>query len=338
MATSIEALELEVEQLRQQISRSKPKEFIFLGEVIASEILPELTAGGKLSARGTQTRSVGMHGDGGNLWLQVTPGGRSWVFRYRWGAKQREMGLGALKDVSLSEARARAAVCRRLLREEIDPIERRQALNAETRAEDKPATFKDAAERYIAAHKAGWRSKKHADQWPSSMKSYVYPVIGDVPVHAIDTDRIMKILDPIWAAKPETASRVRSRIESVLDWATARKMRQGENPARWRGHLQALLPARSKMKAVEHHAALPFAAMNEFWRALAGRDSASAEALKFAILTAARTGEVIGARWSEIDLAANTWIIPAERMKAARQHRVALSTAAVAVLNRLKPL
>jgi integrase len=346
--SEVEALKAEIERLKERLAK-KPEEFRFLGEVIAGDLLAEITKGGKLSARGVQTKPDGMHGDGGNLWLQVTPGGRSWLFRYRWGAKQREMGLGSVAEIPIADARARAAICRRLVREGVDPIERRRTVAAAA-APAKPTTFRDAAQRYYDSKKAGWRSDKHAVQFPNTMRDYVYPIVGELPVQDVDTDRVLKILEQelqddegkvigrLWTTRPETASRVRARIEQVLDWAAARKIRQGDNPARWRGHLSALLPERKKVKAVTHHAALPYPEANAFWVALSARTSASAEALRFAILTAARTGEVIGAKWEEIDLGAKVWTIPAGRMKAQRQHRVPLSDEAIAVLGRLKAL
>jgi len=232
----VEALRAEVERLKDRLAR-RPPDFTFLGETIAGDVLSELTKGGKLTARGVQTRGEGMHGDGGNLWLQVTPGGRSWLFRFRWGAKQqREMGLGAVTEVSLTDARARAAICRRLIRDGVDPIERRSALAA-AEAPAKRTTFKDAAQRYYDSKKAGWRSDKHAIQFPNTMRDYVYPIIGELAVQDVDTDRVLRILEQevsdgdgkgrLWTAKPETASRVRARIEQVLDWASARKMAPG---------------------------------------------------------------------------------------------------------------
>jgi integrase len=345
----IDALRAEVGRLKDQLAKTKARDFHFLGEVIAADLVADLTRGGKLSARGVQTKRDGMHGDGGNLWLQVTPGGRSWLFRYRWGQKQREMGLGAVSEIPLSEARARASICRRLVREGVDPIERRRALAA-TEEPAKRSTFKDAAQRYFDAKKAGWRSAKHTVQFPNTMRDYVYPIIGEMPVQEIDTDRVLKILEQelrdsdgkeigrLWTTRPETASRVRARIEQVLDWAAARRMRHGDNPARWRGHLSSLLPERKKVKAVDHHPALPYADAHSFWQALDTRKSASAEALRFTILTAARTGEVIGARWSEVDLEAKVWTVPADRMKVHRQHRFPLSKEAVEILERMKAL
>ena len=193
-------------------------------------------------------------------------------------------------------------------------------------------TFDQCADAYLAAHRAGWRNAKHAAQWSSTLATYVSPIFGNLPVQAIDVALVTKALEPIWTAKPETASRMRGRIESILDWAKVRGYRDGENPARWRGHLDHLLPARAKVSKVRHHAALPYDELAGFMGKLRAQGGTSARALEFAILTAARTGEVIGARWAEIDLPGKTWTIPAERMKAGREHRVPLSAAALAIL------
>jgi integrase len=262
----------------------------------------------------------GLCGDGGGLFLQVgASGGKSWIFRWKEAGKMRVMGLGPVHTVSLAEARDKALACRKLRLEGIDPIEQRREKRAEERlAAAKGIRFCECAEGYIAAHRAGWRNDKHAAQWPSTLTAYVYPVFGDLAVQAVDTGLVMRTLEPIWNDKPETASRVRGRIESVLDWATARGYRQGENPVRWRGHLQNLLPRRSKVRRVEHHAALPYPELGAFMVELRTRDGIGARALEFAILTAARTGEVIGARWPEFNLAERIWTVPGERMKAGR--------------------
>ena len=193
-------------------------------------------------------------------------------------------------------------------------------------------TFAACAERYIASHKVGWRNPKHAAQWPATLGTYVYPVFGSLPVQAVDVGLVMKAIEPIWVQKPETAGRVRGRIERVLDWATARGYRQGENPARWRGHLENLLPKKSKVRRVEHHAALPYVEIGAFMAELRQQEGVPARALEFAILTAARTGEVIGAKWDEIDLDERLWTVPAERMKAGKEHRVPLSDVALAIV------
>jgi integrase len=199
----------------------------------------------------------------------------------------------------------------------------------------KAMTFTACAEHYIASHKVGWRNDKHAAQWPATLGAYVYPVFGGLPVQAVDVGLVMKAIEPIWTVKPETAGRVRGRIESILDWATTRGYRTGENPARWRGHLENLLPARSKVRRVEHHAALPYPEIGGFMVELRQQEGVAARALEFAILTAARTGEVIGARWDEINIVERQWTVPPERMKAGKEHRVPLSDAALAVVEKL---
>ena len=293
---------------------------------------------GKLTALAIdKAKRRGYYGDGGGLFLQVSASGsKSWVFRFKDAGRLREMGLGATHTVGLAEAREKARECRRLRLDGIDPIEARIVARAQARLAAATATaFKDCAERYIASHRAGWRSPTHAAQWPSTLGRYVYPVFGSLPVQAVDVGLVLKALEPIWTAKPETANRVRGRIESVLDWATARGYRQGENPARWRGHLENLLPGKSKVRRVKHHAALPHAEIGNFVARLKQRDGMAARALEFTILTAARTGEVIGARWSEINFSERIWMVPAERMKADKEHRVPLSDAAIAILKDL---
>lgn len=277
----------------------------------------------------------GRYGDGGGLWLQVSvSGSKSWLFRYMRGGKARQMGLGPLHTISLAQAREIALECRQLLLKGIDPIENREAQRTAVRvAEAQNTTFRDCATRHIASHEAGWRSPKHAALWRATLETYAYPTLGDLPVAAINTGMVLQILEPIWTAKPETAGRVRGRIESVLDWAAARGYRQGENPARWRGHLDKLLPRRSKVAKVKHHAALPYAELPEFAENLRKQGGVAARALEFVILTAARTGEAIGARWDEIDLAAGVWTVPGERMKGGREHRVPLSARAVEILS-----
>ena len=296
---------------------------------------------GKLTALVVdKSKRRGYYGDGGGLFLQVSvSGSKSWVFRFKEAGKLHEMGLGATHTIGLAEARERARECRRLRLDGIDPIEARKVARAQARlAAAKAVTFKNCAERYIASHQAGWRSLAHAAQWPSTLGRYVYPVFGSLPVQAIDVGLVLKALEPIWTAKPETAGRVRGRIESVLDWATSRGYRQGDNPARWRGHLENLLPTKSKVRRVKHHAALPYAEIGEFIAQLKQQEGVAAQALEFAILTAGRTGEVIGSRWSEISLAERLWTIPAERMKAGKEHRVPLSDAARAILEQMQAI
>jgi integrase len=288
----------------------------------------------RLSAVAVRNAKPGLHPDGGNLYLQVAESGaRSWLFRFGRGGRERWMGLGAVHTISLAQAREDATKCRALLRDGVDPIEAKRARRAQTAlAQVSGTTFADCAARLISSHESSWRNAKHRAQWISTLSTYAFPVMGAVAVQAIDTALVLKVLEPIWNDKPETASRLRGRIESVLDWAKARGYRNGDNPARWRGHLDHLLPAPSKVRKVKHHAALPYADVGKFMDELRGREGIAARALEFCILTAARTGEVTGARWSEIDLAAKTWTIAGDRMKSSREHRVPLSAAAIATL------
>jgi integrase len=293
---------------------------------------------GKLTALAvSQPKRRGYYGDGGGLFLQVSAGGaKSWVFRFKVDGKLREMGLGPTHTISLAEAREKALGCRKARLDGRDPIDERKASRLAARLAAATAmTFKACAERYIAAHKAGWRNPKHAAQWPATLGTYVYPVMGALPVQAVDVGLVLKAIEPIWTTKPETAGRVRGRIESVLDWAAARGYRQGENPARWRGHLENLLPKKSKVRRVQHHAALPYGEIAGFMVELRQQEGVAARALEFTILTAARTGEVIGARWSELDLNERLWTVPSDRMKAGKEHRVPLSAPALAILEDL---
>ncbi len=279
----------------------------------------------------------GMYADGGGLYLQVTSAGaRSWIYRFSLAGRAREMGLGPLALLGLQEARAKALEARRLRHEGIDPIEARRATRTRARLETaKALPFTECGEAYIKAHRAAWRNDKHAAQWRSTLATYADPTFGVLPVQAIDTALVLKVLEPIWATKPETAGRLRGRIEAVLDWATARGYRTGENPARWRGHLDKLLPARSKVRRVVHHAAMPYSELPSFSTELREQAGVAARALEFTILTGARTGETIGARWDEINLADKVWIVPAERMKAGKEHRVPLCARALAIIHEL---
>ena len=272
--------------------------------------------------------------DGGGLHLQVSRSGtRSWIFRFTLSGKVREMGLGPYPDVSLAEARQNASDRRRDLREGIDPIEARNSKRtAERREVAKALIFSDCAARYIEAKRPEWKNAKHADQWENTLATYAYPVFGSLPVASVDTALVMLALEPIWTTKTETASRLRGRIESVLDWATVRGYRQGENPARWKGHLDTLLAKPSKVAKVAHHPALPYIETAEFVQALRKQEGTAARALEFLILTATRTNEVIGARWGEIDTQAGIWTIPAERMKMAKEHRAPLTARALEIL------
>lgn len=300
----------------------------------------------------SRVKKAGRYPDGGGLYLRVSPSGvKSWGFRYMRHGKAREMGLGPIHVLSLADAREKAADCRKLLKAGIDPLGARNTEQAKQRLEDARAqTFKQCAEAYIEDHKAGWRNVKHAAQWKSSLESYVYPLIGELPVQDIDVRLVLKVLEQkrgarhrkdgakglkFWEATPETANRVRNRMESILDWATAREFRKGENPARWRGHLDNLLPRRSKLKAVRHHAALPYSQVNDFIRSIRQQVGIGVDAFEFLILTAARTGEVLGARWNEIDLTNKVWTIPANRIKSGRNHRVPLSARTLEIIKSL---
>src|SRR3984893_7827475 len=290
-----------------------------------------------------QVRAVdekGMYHDGGGLYLQVSAGGaRSWIFRFMLDGRAREMGLGPVHAIPLADARKRAAECRRMRIDGIDPIEAQRKHRGWKKLEAaKAGTFDACAAAYIAAHHTSWRNAKHRDQWRNTLTSYAGPVFGSLSVQSIDVGLVMKALEPIWQTKTETASRLRGRIEAVLDWATVRGYRKGENPARWRGHLDKLLPARSKVRKVEHHPALPYDELADFVAALRSQGGIASRALEFLILTATRTGEVIDARWDEVDLGAKTWIVPAARMKAGREHRVPLSAATVTVLEQMKEI
>lgn len=289
----------------------------------------------KLSARKVDTLSKpGLYGDGLGLYLQVsTFGTKSWLYRYMIDGKARKMGLGPCHTVTLAMAREKATEARRKVLEGIDPIDQRQAVKLARRADAaKVMTFRQCAEKYIDAHKVGWKNPKHAAQWPSTLETYVYPVFGDLPVASVDVDLVQKAIEPIWTTKSETAGRVRGRIETVLDWATACKYREGDNPARWGGNLKYRLPKPSSVAKVKHHAALPYAEIGDFMPLIRAQEGNGARALEFVILTAVRTSEAINATWAEFDLDAGMWTIPAERMKAGKEHRVPLSNRAVELL------
>jgi integrase len=276
-------------------------------------------------------RKPGFLGDGGGLYLK---NGTSWVSRgcAHGARKSRDMGLGAAVDVTLAEAGERAAAARKLRRQGVDPIAARRA----TRAQD--VTFRDEAEAYVKANAPGWRSDKHREQWTSSLANYVYPVIGDMNVAAIGGADILRVLTPIWATKAPTASRLRSRLELILDAAKAKGHRDGPNPAAWKGNLAAILPPPKKITSVVHFAAMPYAEVAAFMVHLRARPGTPELALEYLILTAARTSEVLQATWDEIDLGAKLWTIPAERTKALREHRVPLSDPAVAVIKKMESI
>jgi integrase len=279
-----------------------------------------------------------MYPDGGGLYLRVgRAGAKSWCLRYMLEGNAREMGLGGFSKITLGDVRKRAAAQRLLLADKVDPLTRRKAQDAAKKIEAARAmTFDDCAAAYMKAHQPSWRNAKHRQQWANTLATYVTPIFGAVPVGDVDVAMVMKVVEPLWATKPETAGRVRGRIEAVLDWARAREFRDGENPARWRGHLSNLLPARSKVRAVKHHAALPYTEAGAFMVNLRSREGAAAAALEFLILTAGRTNEVIGVRWPEIDMGARMWTVPAARMKGGREHRVPLTSATIAMLQRMR--
>ena len=281
----------------------------------------------------------GLHFVGGvaGLALQVTPlGARSWILRVMIAGKRREMGLGGFPDVTLSGAKERARAARLKISEGSDPIEdaraKRSALIAARAAS---LTFSEAAAAYIAVMEPEWSNDKHASQWRNTLATYAYPVIGNIFVREIEQSHVMRVLEPIWQTKTETATRLRGRIENILDWARVSGYRSGENPARWRGHLDMLLATPGKIQRVRHHPALPFDEIADFMGKLGAVQGMGARALEFAILTAARSGEIRGAVWSEIDTDKKIWTIPAERMKMKREHKVALNDESVALLEAL---
>jgi integrase len=287
----------------------------------------------------------GKYHDGGGLSLIVkSPTSRSWILRYSLVGRAREMGLGKYPDIGLAAARELAEKARELKEKRTDPLEQREADEAAKEAakaakrleEARRVTFKEAAERYIDAHRDGWHSAKHAAQWGRTLAQYAYPIVGDLPVQAIDDGLVIKMLEPIWKEKTETASRLRGRIESVLNWATFKKYRTGENPARWRGHLENQFDVRSKVQRVEHHAALPYAELPTLITQLRQHQNKATLAMEFTILTVARSGETLGAKWGEINLTEKMWIVPAERMKAKREHRVPLCVRALTILEQVK--
>jgi integrase len=300
-------------------------------------------AKGLTAAQVEKGTKPGRFGDGAGLYLLVrSRQAKFWLFRYTRGGKMREMGLGPAAGrsaVKLAQARARARELHAAVQDGRDPLAERAAVKAieADPAKTKAAgmTFGAVADMYLASHEAGWRSPRHRVQWRNSLRAYVRPAIGDLPVGSVDTGAVVKIIEPLWCEKTETASRLRGRIEAVLDYAKARGWREGENPARWRGHLDQLLPKRSKVQRVEHHAALPWREVGAFMQRLRHTFGVSARCLEFLVLTACRSGEVRGARWTEIDLAHAAWTIPAGRMKAGREHRVPLSDAALCVLREM---
>jgi integrase len=295
----------------------------------------------RLTDRTCRTAGVGLHHDGRGLYLTCRQGvdgvTKSWLLRYTLNGKATWMGLGPYPDIGLARARQKAQDARALKADGGDPLEHKRAVRAALRQQKpiKSATFADAAREYLAAREAGWRSRKHAYQWRHTLEDYVLPVIGGMPVSDVTTEDVLRVLTPIWNTKPVTAARVRERVENVLDAAKVRGHRSAENCARWKGHLDHWLPQPSKVRAVTHHAAMPYRDVAGFMQALRGHDTIRALALEFIILTAARAGEVLGMVWAEFDLEQRLWTIPGSRMKSGRPHRVPLSDQAIDLIKRM---
>lgn len=286
----------------------------------------------------------GMFADGGGLFLQVQTRAnglpaKSWLVRYRAKHRTREMGVGAVAIVTLADARAKALEARRLAAAGIDPIEQRRERIALLSSEEAPRmTFRQCAKIYIEAHKGSWKNNKHREQWDATLAKYAFPVFGDLPVSEIDQAGVFRVLDPIWSVKTETANRLRGRIEAILDWAKVRGYRDGENPARWKGHMAKALPARTKIQPIEHHPALPYKQLPDFMAKLLATESIGAKAFAFCILNVTRTSETLYAERCEFDMSARTWVIPAERMKARKEHRIPLSDASMTLLKAVSQL
>ncbi len=294
---------------------------------------------GKLNSLTVQrSTKPGLLSDGEGLYLRIKSGGsKGWIFRYSIDKRPRSMGLGSIDLVSLSEARLKVYECRKLLLEGRDPIEARILDHAKKSADSaKAITFDECASKYIESQSSSWKNAKHAQQWSNTLQTYASPLVGNLSVSSVDTTLVMQILEPIWAAKNETASRVRSRLELVLAWATVRGYRSGENPATWRNHLDKLLPKRSRIQKVKHHTALPFDEIGGFIAKLRVREGVAAKALEFLILTATRTSETLNAEWTEIRLDEKLWIIPATRMKGGIEHRIPLSQRAIEILRSMQ--
>jgi integrase len=280
----------------------------------------------------------GYYPDGNRLYLAVkASGAKSWIFRYRFGGREREMGLGGVSVFTLAEARGRAKDVAKLLADGLDPMAERDHARAEAKlAAANQLSFDAAAERYIKSHRAGWKNAKHADQWINTLATYATPVVGSMPVANVKTEHVMRVLEPIWRDKTETATRLRGRIESILAWCTVQGYRAGDNPAAWRGHLDQLLPKPSAVAKAGNHAALDWRELPAFMPQLRAMPGAGAMLVELCILTACRTSEALLASWSEFDLEARLWTIPAARMKAKKEHRIPLSDAAMALLSRLR--
>jgi integrase len=298
----------------------------------------------KLQVRQLNTKKPGRLSDGGNLYLETNKGKngdlvRSWIFRFKLnGGRERDMGVGSLDSIGLAKARELATQYREQVATGIDPIEHRREARAKIAASVPVPSFDEVAKSYITAHRPSWRSTVHARQWETTLRTYASPVLGRLPVNAITTDHIMRVLEPIWHEKTDTAKRTRGRIETVLNYATVRKFRHGDNPARWTGYLSELLARPSRLAPVQHHAALDYKNIATFMAQLRQHEGIGALALEFTVLTCARTGETLGATYDEIDFDDKVWIVPGSRIKAGQEHRVPLSKATMAVLHKVRKI
>lgn len=293
---------------------------------------------GALAVGMIKRRGINFVGGVAGLAINVTSsGGRSWVLRYQVGGVRRDMGLGGYPDVTLADAKVAARAARAKINQGIDPIADGRAARSKMIADQTSAiTFSQAATQYIETHEDGWRNVKHAQQWRNTIEVYANPVIGQVLIRDVGLPQVLAVLEPIWRTKTETASRLRGRIESILDWASARSYRAAPNVARWNGLLDKLLPTPGKITKTEHYRALPYSDLPAFMKTLAAQPGMGARALEFAILTASRSGEVRGAKWNEFDLESAIWTVPADRMKAGKEHRVPLSASALAIITTQK--
>jgi integrase len=337
------------------VQRSPAEEAL---DAIRQHLGPDLDFPGNLTALEVARKTAkGRYADGKGLYLQVSSGGaKSWIFKYQTDRPPRratyrtgqsskpesrkrtqEMGLGSTSTVSLQAARVMAAAYRRLAHDGLDPIEERRRVRARAAVEDaKTVTFKEAARQYIAAQEAGWGNAKHREQWRRTLEMFAFPILGDLPVNDIDTGLVVQTLEPIWSKKHETASRLRGRIEAILDWARVRGYREGENPARWRGHLDKAGLSSPSDRIVAHHPALPYEEVHSFVKQLRAREGVAVRALEFTVLCATRTTETLGATWDEIDLAKRMWTIPGSRMKGGKEHRVPLSDRAIEIVSEMQ--
>ncbi len=297
----------------------------------------------KLSPKGVKDKNKpGTYGDGSGLYLQVAANGtKSWIYRYQINQRRRWLGLGGFPAVSLAKARKVRDKYRLMVKGGIDPLDvkKENAAKADEVQKQEAAramTFERCAESYMDDKESEWKNRKHSQQWRNTLKTYAYPVIGDLPVEDVEIEHVLKILQPIWKDKTETATRVRNRVELVLDYASVRRYRQGENPARWKGRLDKILPKPSKVKEIKHHPALPYEEISDFMAQLRAREGLAAKALILTILTASRTSGTLNAEWSEFDLAKAQWVMSKERMKSSKEHRIPLSGAAMELLEDLR--